>query len=335
MSSGDPIPSSHFDALTLDPQVRAEAWREFSKELVDVTPLRQPQRDIRFSWDAWHIEDVFAYGFVDDCLIGQRTKKHISLSQGYLSIRVYKNGRSRGLLGDQVCHTSAGNVHVMDFSLERYGVDIDNVVDGVYVPQEAVGYDPSRHPASFNIPVDTPLGRTLSFAIQSLLHDLPDLRWRHAATVKARVLALLRAVFTQNGVDEEARAAFADARLGAMRQFVDRHLSDTTLGVDRLCRAFNVSRSTLFRIFAELGGVEAYIRERRTDHAFRDLLYSHPSRGAVGRIAEAWCFHSASHFHRQFRAQYGAQPSEILGCAAAGAELPRGAQAGPSWCLDR
>lgn len=333
MSSADPIPSSHFDASTLDPRVRAEAWRAFSKELVDITPLRQPQRDIRFSWNAWHLKDVIAYGFVDDCLIGKRTKKHTSLSQRYLSIRVYKNGRSRGLVGDQLCHTSAGNIHVMDFSLERYGVDIDNVVDGVYVPQKAVGYDPSRHPGSFNIPVDTPLGRTLSFAIQSLLHDLPDMRWHHAPAVKARVLALLRAVFANTGVDDEARAAFADARLGAMRQFVDRHLADATLGVDRLCRAFHVSRSTLFRIFAELGGVEAYIRERRTDHAFRDLLYSPPARGAVGQIAEAWCFDSASHFHRQFRAQYGAQPSEVLGCVAAGAELPSGAQAASSWFL--
>ena len=333
MPSADPIPSSHFDASTLAPRVRAEAWREFSKELVDITPLRQPQRDIRFSWDAWHIEDVFAYGFVDDCLIGKRTRKHTSLWRGYLSIRVYRNGRSRGLLGDQICHARAGDIHVMDFSLERHGVDIDNVVDGVYVPQEAVGYDPRRHPASFNIPVDTPLGRTLSFAIRSLLHDLPGLRWRHAPAVKARVLALLRAVFAHNGVDEEARAAFADARLGAMRLFVDRHLSDPTLGVDRLCRVFNVSRSTLFRIFTELGGVEAYIRERRTDRAFRDLLYAQPARGAVGRIAEAWCFHSPSHFHRQFRAQYGAQPSELLGGAAAGVELPGEVQPRPSWCL--
>ena len=313
MGSPTQIPYRGFDSSKIETRYRFEAWREHIRPIVHGKPLRKSHANSIHISRMWAVSDIFVFTFTEDCILCRRTSRHLKETLGLLCIRIYKKGHLRGLLGETFYKTGQGFIHVMDFSQNRHGVDLMNDVEGVLVPQTAVGYDPTYHPASFNIPLESPTGRTLAFAIQSLLQDMPELTGDLTADIRARLVEVLRSVFIDGLWDEAARPALDGARLGAIRQYIDQQLRDPTLGVGHLCQAFNVSRATLFRIFAEVGGIESYIRERRIDHAFRELMLAQPTRGLVGKAAETWCFNSDSHFHRQFMAQYGARPGEVVG----------------------
>ncbi|PJO48245.1 helix-turn-helix domain-containing protein [Brucella pituitosa] len=100
----------------------------------------------------------------------------------------------------------------------------------------------------------------------------------------------------------------------ALRQrvldFVDQHINDPELSLGLILQRFNVSRTHLYRAFAEDGGIATQILGRRLDAAFLELTRtdSHPL--SVANIAFAYGFSSSSHFSRCFRMRFGLMPKE-------------------------
>jgi AraC-like DNA-binding protein len=57
-----------------------------------------------------------------------------------------------------------------------------------------------------------------------------------------------------------------------------------------LCSAFGLSRSALYRLFAPIGGISDYIRQRRLARARLALNASARGRGGIGKIARQFGF---------------------------------------------
>jgi AraC-like DNA-binding protein len=91
--------------------------------------------------------------------------------------------------------------------------------------------------------------------------------------------------------------------------YVDQHLADPGLSVEQLCAAFHLSRTTLYRLLEPVGGVAAFIRERRLSK-INELLVASDQRLHLKRLAFDFGFRSATHFSRAFREQFGYAPSE-------------------------
>jgi AraC-like DNA-binding protein len=100
-----------------------------------------------------------------------------------------------------------------------------------------------------------------------------------------------------------------------MRRHLDEHLDNPELGVASLCAAFGASRATIYRGFADEGGVARYVTRRRLERAYRDLAGAPPDRGRVRRVAERWGFACPYHFSRAFRRQFDLWPSEVFEAA--------------------
>jgi AraC-like DNA-binding protein/ligand-binding sensor protein len=85
--------------------------------------------------------------------------------------------------------------------------------------------------------------------------------------------------------------------------FIDAHL-DEDLTPERLCAEFHLSRSALYRLFADhLGeGVAAMVRARRMDRARRLLR---DTTDPIRHIASACGFTDDAHFRRVFRDEHG------------------------------
>lgn len=99
-----------------------------------------------------------------------------------------------------------------------------------------------------------------------------------------------------------------DPRLGEMVSYIEQHLDDPELGVDRLQSAFSVSRATLYRMFSEIGGIARFIRMRRL-LAARQCLRRRPDLGITWLLYELG-FGSERQFQRAFQAEFGVSPSE-------------------------
>ena len=90
---------------------------------------------------------------------------------------------------------------------------------------------------------------------------------------------------------------------------IERGLSSPDLSVSALCRSVGVSRSSLYRLFEQDGGIHAYIRGRRL-HCIADALRGGTPM-SIGAIAEQWGYSDASHLTRSFRAEFGLPPGEF------------------------
>ncbi len=109
-----------------------------------------------------------------------------------------------------------------------------------------------------------------------------------------------------------ARPAIEQSLLQQAKGLIERNLRSRELDAEALCAELKVSRSTLYRVFSPLGGVAAYVRERRLA-AIHSLLSSRNFEGGrnyLGRIADDFGFSNASHFSRAFRDQFGYSPRE-------------------------
>ena len=115
-----------------------------------------------------------------------------------------------------------------------------------------------------------------------------------------------------NAINEESlseQAAVARVRLAAIRRFIEANLSHPQLSADWIASEVGMSRSKLYQLFERLGGVGAYIRERRLRQAMLALTSRENAHRTLLDIALASGYASDAAFSRAFRRRYGVCPS--------------------------
>lgn len=94
-------------------------------------------------------------------------------------------------------------------------------------------------------------------------------------------------------------------------QFIDRHLGDPELTIDRMAQALNCSKRHLYNAVADdEETLAAMIQRRRLEACLRDLRSSAQAQRSVTDIALSWGFSNSAHFSRVFRTHVGCSPSE-------------------------
>jgi AraC-like DNA-binding protein len=88
-----------------------------------------------------------------------------------------------------------------------------------------------------------------------------------------------------------------------VRQAVRRHLRTPALEPKTLARLVGMSRSNLYRLFEDIGGVVRYIQRERLLEAH--AILSDPEKAqSISAISEDLCFADASSFSRTFKREY-------------------------------
>lgn len=117
--------------------------------------------------------------------------------------------------------------------------------------------------------------------------------------------------------------------LQLMRRAIDSRLDDPQLGPGTLAAQFGKSRASIYRLFEPLGGVRAYIQQRRLMHAYQ--LISNPSHfgQGIGAIVGKLGFKDNAAFSRAFRNLYRMTPSDVRAAAKSGFAIsPQGQPSG-------
>lgn len=308
------VPSVRFDYDGFTPQQRFEAWSENRRS--------------------------FELSLPEGCAIADFSTRSIMCALGPLVMAfgdyspMISTRSSRALRADQFDHYSL-RFNLGSSGSARIEIDGDRFIAS---PGEGVLTDlarPARYhsPGGFQVHVFIPraaldellprslalhgvvpkgvCARLLSDHLTSLARHMPVLTAGEAAAAASATMSLLAAslMVTPQAL-ERAQPAVERALLRQVCAFIDQHLTDQGLSVQQVCRAFRISRSTLYRLFESVGGIAQYIKERRLKR-IHALLTSpdHVSRQLVA-IAEEHGFKSAGHFSRAFREQFGYAPSE-------------------------
>jgi AraC-like DNA-binding protein len=144
--------------------------------------------------------------------------------------------------------------------------------------------------------------RMLTQHLLRLITVLPLLDASRSHAIAQATLAVLRRCLNIASREQEDQL-WMEAMQERMLTYIDAHLDDSELNATMLQRKFRISRTHLYRLFAELGGVQHCIRERRLEAAFRSLC-EHPDRN-ISEIIFRLGFSNERQFQRSFRSRYG------------------------------
>jgi AraC-like DNA-binding protein len=169
--------------------------------------------------------------------------------------------------------------------------------------------------------LDSPLGHLLGdymMALEGRLAAVTESDFPHVTKAVGAIVAAAvepsaeRMAIAQRQIDL--------GRKERVRQAVRRHLRTPTLGPKNLGRLIGMSRSNLYRLLEDMGGVTRYIQRERLLEA-HVILSGTSTTQSISAIAEDLCFADASSFSRAFKREFGHSPSEVRSAALAGAEL--------------
>lgn len=107
---------------------------------------------------------------------------------------------------------------------------------------------------------------------------------------------------------EQARSTIASILFDRARSHIQAHFGDPELTPERVAQDLRVSRSNLYRVFEQAGGVSRYIQQCRLFAAHAAL--THESGRRIQDIAYSCGFKLASDFTRAFRREFGFSPRE-------------------------
>ena len=166
--------------------------------------------------------------------------------------------------------------------------------------------------------LDTPLGHLLGDYMVALESRLPAVTENDFSRLADAVGAMVAAAVAPSAERVAvARGQIDVGRKERVRQVVRKHLRTPTFGPTILCRFVVMSRSNLYRLFEDTGGVARYIQRERLLEAHAVLTDSAITK-SISEIAEDLCFADASSFGHIFKREFGLSPGEVRSFSLAG-----------------
>jgi len=161
-------------------------------------------------------------------------------------------------------------------------------------------------------------------SLSSQLDSLPD---GCGSTISEAALALLASTLqARRGGPAEPNPLPEVLRL-RVRQYIESHLADSDLTIERIARELRCSKRYLHRVFeGEETTVERYIWQSRLDRCRHALEHEDAAGRSISATAYHWGFNSTAHFSRLFKAQFGLTPTEFVRVRSADAAATRPAR---------
>lgn len=225
-------------------------------------------------------------------------------------ISVLSSGRTWTEVDGHVLDGEPGKVELRSLGHPFRGRSTEAKVLSLFLPR-ALLFDV---PAPVEIENNIALSGVFTNMLIEFLDSVENNLARLAATDLPHVVQTVRnmivaAISTSAAQSTGAEHHSALALTERVRRFVEANLISGDLTAERICRELGVSRTRLYQIFEQYGGVHHYIQRRRLLSAHAAL--SDPAnREQIVDIAFAVGFSSAAHFSRAFGKEFGYSPRE-------------------------
>ncbi|HKJ10929.1 MAG TPA: helix-turn-helix domain-containing protein [Ornithinimicrobium sp.] len=302
------IASIVFDEPDMPGEEQFEVFRRAGAPIFDTKP-RGPVHQFHARVIDFMVDDVIVSTTSTGALTLRRSVEHADEgSTDWVSMLVCRAGRLYGEVGPAAVGIGAGEVLVLDlrqpFDLRTDGSELR----WVSVPRrrlEAVGSGVTTPPVSIwsNSSHECP---ALVAMVEHVWAQLPQAALSQGPTLAAALVETLAGALAPAPFEATGAAMTA-----AMKQYLDDHLEESHLGVADLRRAFHCSRSSIYRLFENEGGVYAFIRERRLQRCYEELTDRLDQPCSISFVATRWGFDNPSHFHRLFTGMFGHSPSSV------------------------
>lgn len=310
-----PIQHSHFSTGRLTPDQRIDAWRDSIGAVFDVTPdTLHATAPFDASVSSYLINNQLMLSRCDTR--AQRfTRNPLRVAKDnldYYLIQTHLTGSQVMRLGTREVTCRPGELMVIDLAEQHDSITTDFSQLTLVVPRQLLSVHLTQPDSQEGrvLKADAGLTHLAVHHLTSLYASLGQLSANEALELAQPTLLLMAAALNGRAdtVEQGPEAVNASLRATA-RTKIERHLHEQ-LSVDRLCSILGYSRSTLYRLFEPLGGVRAYVQDRRLRRSASVLMADHSHRLRICDVAYRCGFASEAHFSRAFRERYGMSPSE-------------------------
>ncbi|MBL6612598.1 MAG: helix-turn-helix domain-containing protein [Reyranella sp.] len=310
----------HFATNDLPKAQQLEAWRAWYDTIFDVAPRQAGNDDFVAANSTWTVSGLTLSRVASPANTVSRTKsviRHNAVDHWVITLSKdsVSDVTTRGVSFEAAPKTP----FIVSFG-EEIGItrrQEDNRLQ-LLLPRDNFQAIAPVIDAARAMPLTSPTGRMLADYILLLEQNVPSLEDDAANRLSNAVQAMLLACLAPTGARQEAaREQIRLTLMERVRQGVRRNILSPSLGPDKLCREAATSRSQLYRLLEDEGGVARYIQRRRLSESFAMLCDTRSSL-AIGAIAEMLCFADASSFTRAFRREFGMAPSDVRAATQAG-----------------
>lgn len=308
----------HFATDGLPKPQRLDAWRAWYETVFDVTQASND--DFVAENSTWAIPGLMLSRVASPANLVTRTKSTIRRnSMDHWVITLSKQSVSNVTAGGRSFDVPPGLPFILSFG-EEISINRKDAEDRLQLilardsfPTIAPLLDAARYRA-----LNTPGGRMLADYMLLLEQHMPAVEAEAANRLNDAVQSMLVACVAPLG--KKVAAANDQVRLTVMervRRAVHRNLRSPSLGPTKLCQEAATSRSQLYRLLKDEGGVARYIQRRRLSESL-SMLCDVECGLPITQIAEVLCFSDASAFSRAFRREFGMSPRDVRAGAPAG-----------------
>lgn len=185
----------------------------------------------------------------------------------------------------------------------------------VMIPRDKLGHLPlgALHTCEAHIPELAALHRVLGSFLASLSMQLQTLPDAVGTPLSETTLGLLtQAIQAQRG-DAAERSPLPEVLRARVRQYIQNHLADAELTVERIAQDMRCSKRYLHRLFEqEAHTLERHIWLARLERCKQALASADAASVSISAVAYRWGFSSNAHFCRLFKREFGQTPSEFI-----------------------
>lgn len=109
----------------------------------------------------------------------------------------------------------------------------------------------------------------------------------------------------------EAPAGRAVVVRARVERLIRDNLGSARLDPERICALAGISRSALYRLFDDRGGVATYVQALRLERAYAELSDPQSEFDTIANIAARHGLYDAAAFSRAFRQRFGCTPRDV------------------------
>ncbi len=300
--AGAEIATCRLDTAAIDRAVRADAYLEAIDRALDTEFLDDVCDAVMIGF---HLGDVHVISL--DASPRRSIRTHALIARDRhdgVSFQFVIAGHSVGRAGNRAIDSVPGTVAVFDFDQPFTMTDRGRrVVVNVAVPRRMllsrIG-DPSQlhgivlHPPAINLFRDL---------MQSVVADRAAISAAEGRRIEGMVVETIAIMLARVGRSSLVDDVVGDTLLARAYAAMDARIGSQDLTPDWLVERLGVSRSELYRLFHDVGGVSKAIWLRRLDAAQAALADRKDDR-RIGEIAYSLGFSSEAHFARAFKTRF-------------------------------
>ena len=306
--SSNQVSTTSFDTADFSLNQRLAAFRDLTRNLYHCSPQGYIE-DFYVRAKSYMTGDlVFTHVAFSPLNFERDIEKLRGETQDFLILEVQLKGCQTVLMNNIHTRMQPGFIYLRDWSYS-YEANADEMeVFSILIPRHRLKVSSSLNS---NCPI-------LSWSAEEAPGQMLLTLWttlfdKFSVITKLEALQLSNALigFLDGLLDHRPQQQGADDTFDSICQYINARLHGE-ITTTQLCAYFDISKSTVYRIFKDYGGVKKYILLTRLRHCYLDLYHADASKDKIKNIFENWGFHDASSFSRAFKNTFNVMPTDVL-----------------------